>query len=133
MLEVAATKSEMEFELLRHFIKDIAESLIDQDPDVLEDVDLAAGSSRDPSLLRWRGLVTELRGDRPSIQVPVLKNGLEWESVKVAKGTFDLNSSCLPDPFLLAVKGAINFSSHVGTKLLPVCPSEDSDSVSEDA
>ena len=57
----------------------------------------------------------ELRGDRPSIQLPI----------KVAKGTFDLNASCLPEPFLLAVNGAINFSSHVGTMLMPVCPSED--------
>ena len=119
-------------ELLRHCIKDIAESIIDEDPDVLDEVDIAVGSSSsDPSLLLWRGLVTELRGDRPSIQVPILKSGLQWASVKLAKGTFDLNSSCLLDPFLLAVKGAINFSSHVGTKLMPACPSEGSDSVSE--
>ena len=89
---------------LRHFIKDIAESLIDEDQDVLKDLNISAGSSRDPSLLRWNCLVNELRGDRPSIQVSVLKNGLEWEKVKVAKGTFDLTASCLPDPFLLAVK-----------------------------
>jgi hypothetical protein len=120
-------------EVLRHFIKDIAESLIDEDQDILDDVNISAGSLRDPSLLRWKSLVNELRGDRPSIQVPVLKNGLEWEKVKVAKGTFDLTASCLPDPFLLAVKAAINFSSHVGTKLMPACPMDDSDSsVSED-
>ena len=122
-------------DVLRHFIKDIAESLIDDDPDVLKDVNMVAGSSTDPSLLRWKGLVNELRGDRPSIQLPVLNDGIDWEIVKVAKGTFDLNTSCLPDPFLLAIKGAINFSSHVGTKLMPACPSEDDSedsSVSED-
>lgn len=64
-------------DVLRHFIKDIAESLIDDDPDVLEDVNLVAGSSKDPSLLRWKGLVNELRGDRPSVQLPVLKGGID--------------------------------------------------------
>ena len=58
------------------FIKHIAESLVDDDPDVLEDVNMVAESSNDPSLLLWKGLVNELRGDRPSIQLPVLKGGL---------------------------------------------------------
>jgi hypothetical protein len=117
-------------EVLSHFVKDIAESLLHRDPDVLEDVNSAvAKSSRDASsLLVWEKLVYELRGNQPSIQVPFLKKDINWESVKVAKGTFDRKSSCLPDPFLLAVKGAINFSSHVGTKLMPACPSYDSDS-----
>jgi hypothetical protein len=120
-------------EVLHHFVKDIAESLIHDDPDVLDDVDTVAGTSRDPSLVRWISLVKELRrSSRPSIQVPVLKNALKWESLKVAKGTFDLKS-CLPDPFLLAVKGAINFSSLVGTKLMPACPLDDSDSDLDDS
>jgi hypothetical protein len=117
--------------ILCDFVKDIAGSLVDVDPDVLKDLP-TMGSGREPSLVRWKSLVNELRGhQQPTIQVPVLKDNLEWERVKVAKGTFDRDSSCLPDPFLLAVRGAINFSSHVGTKLMPSCPPEDSDSDSD--
>jgi hypothetical protein len=107
--------------VLCHFIKDIAESLIDLDHDNLEEVETQT-SSRDASLQRWKNLVYELRGDGASIKIPALKDDLDWENVNVAKGRFDRDMSCLPDPFLLAVKGAINFSSFVGTKLLPACP-----------
>jgi hypothetical protein len=120
-------------EVLCDFIKDIAGSLIDQDQDILEDVETET-SSRDASLRRWKNLVHELRGDGASIQIPALKDDLEWKKVNVAMGTFDRTLSCLPDPFLLAVKGAVNFSSLVGTKLLPACPppSDESDYGSEE-
>jgi hypothetical protein len=72
-------------EVLCHFIRDIAESLIDVDQDILEDVQIYDEYSRDPSLVRWKMLVNELRGDQASIEIPVLKNGLEWEKVKVAR------------------------------------------------
>jgi hypothetical protein len=116
-------------EVLHYFVKDIAELLLHDDLDVMEDVNKTeAGSSHDTSILNWKILVHELRGNQPSIQVPILKTKLKWETVKVAKGTFDLKFSCLLDPFLLAVKGAINFSSLVGTKLMPACPLDDPDS-----
>jgi hypothetical protein len=120
-------------EVLCHFIKDIAESLIDLHHDILEEVETQT-SSRDASLERWKRLVYELRGDGASIKIPALKDDLEWENVNIAKGRFDRDISCLPDPFLLAVKGAINFSSLVGTKLFPACPpaSDESDTDSEE-
>jgi hypothetical protein len=129
-------KKEIEtgIEVLRHFIRDIAGSLVDVDQDILEDLHLGAGPSRNHSLVLWEKLVIELRSGRASIEIPVLKNDLKWEAVNVAKGTFSLTWSCLPDPFLLAVKAAINYSSFSGTKLMPACPrpSDESDSGSED-
>jgi hypothetical protein len=126
------TEIRIGIDLLCHFIKDIAESLIDRDQDILEDVHLGAGRLRDRSLVLWEKLVNELRGGHASVEIPVLKNNLPWETVKVAKGTFDLTASCLPDPFLLAVKGAINYSSFVGARLMPACPLDESDSGSEE-
>jgi hypothetical protein len=127
------TEIQTGIEVLCHFIKDIAGSLIDLDHDILDDVETQT-SSTNTSLQRWKGLVRELRGDGVTIKIPVLKHGLEGKEVKVAKGRFDRILSCLPDPFLVAVKGAINFSSFVGTKLLPACPppSDESDYGSEE-
>lgn len=118
--------------VLRTFIKDIAESLIDTNNDVLADFNVVARDTTDVSAVRWKNLVRELRSSaHPSIRVPVLRTGINFQTTRVAKGTLDVRTSCLPDPFLLAMKGAINFSSHAGTKLMPACPSPvqfDSDS-----
>ena len=106
------------------FVKDIAESLLDTENDVLEEFNLTAADSKDRSALRWKQLVKHLRqSSSPSISIPELRPDMDFQTIRVAKGTFDYNDSCLPDPFLLALKGAINFSSHVGTKLMPACPS----------
>ena len=110
------------------FVKDIAESLLDIENNILEEFNLTGADSKDRSVLQWKQLVQHLRqSSSPSISIPVVNPELDFQTVKVAKGTFDYNESCLPDPFLLALKGAVNFSSHVGTKLMPACPSEPDD------
>lgn len=59
--------------------------------------------------------------DSPHFPIPALKDDLDWRTIQVAKGTFDIETSCLPDPFLLMAKAAVNFSSLVGKKLMPAC------------
>ena len=109
--------------VLETFLKDIAESLIDTENDVLADFNVAASYTTDPSVVRWKKLVQELRSAaHPTIQVPKLRGGINFQTTKIAKGRLDVHTSCLPDPHLLALKGAINFSSYQGTKLMPTCP-----------
>lgn len=111
-------------------MKDIAESLLDTDNDVLEEFNFTAENTTDRSALAWKRLVQHLRQSlSPTISIPVLKPDIDFRTIRVAKGTFDFEESCLPDPFLLALKGAINFSSFAGTKLMPACSllPEDSD------
>ena len=113
---------EIGFSVLSAFVKDIAESLLDEENNVLEDFNTAVGETRDASALRWKRLVEYLRTlDSPCFPMPSLRKDMDWGTVRVAKGAFDLDSSCLPDPFLLAAKAAINFSSLVGKKLMPAC------------
>ena len=109
-------------EILNAFVKDIAGSLLDKEHDVLEDFNLSVGDTKDISAVTWKKLVEYLRGsDSPSYPVPSLKDDLDWAKIYVAKGTFSRDTSCLPDPFLLATKAAINYSSHVRMKLMPAC------------
>ena len=113
---------EVAVSVLATFIHDIAESLIDLEHDVVADFDICAGQTNDRSVYRWKELVRELRGAaNPSITIPTLKTDLDFQNIRVAKGTLSRISSCLPDPFLLALKGAVNYSSHTGTKLMPAC------------
>ena len=108
--------------VLNAFVKDIAGSLLDEEHDVLEDFNVSVGDTKDISAVTWKKLVEYLRGlDLPSYPVPSLKDDLDWAKIHVAKGTFSRDNSCLPDPFLLAAKAAINYSSHVGKKLMPTC------------
>lgn len=112
------------------FVKDIAASLLDTDNDVLEEFNLTAGNTGDRSVETWKRLVQHLRQSSiPTISIPKVNSEVDLRTIRVAKGTFDYRESCLPDPFLLALKGAINFSSFNGTKLMPACPffQEDSD------
>ena len=110
------------------FVKDIAESLLDTENDVLEEFNITGADTKDRLALQWKQLVQHLRqSSSPSISIPVVNPEVDFQTIKVAKGTFDYNESCLPDPFLLALKGAVNFSSHAGTKLMPACPSEPDD------
>lgn len=121
-------------QVLSSFVTDIAESLLDEDNDVLQDFNMTAENTRDPSAVRWKELVKHLRShDSPSYPVPALKNLATWQNVKVAKGTFDKDASCLPDPFLLAAKAAINYSSLVGRKLMPACRTVSSGDSSDDS
>ena len=109
-------------QVLSTFVKDIAGSLLDEEHDVLDDFNVSVGDTRDGSAVTWKKLVEYLRTlDSPSYPLPSLKDDLDWTKIHVAKGTFDRDTSCLPDPFLLATKAAINYSSHVGKKLMPAC------------
>ena len=53
-----------------------------------------------------------------------MRNGLNWEEVKVARARASQESS-LPDPFNMAVKAAIKFSAIMGDKVMPACPEHD--------
>ena len=118
--------------VLATFVHDIAESLIDVEHDIVADFDIYAGQTNDGSVYRWKELVKELRGaDSPSVQIPTLKADLNFQNIRVAKGTLSRISSCLPDPFLLALKGAINYSSHAGSRLMPGCPPSKTDLVED--
>lgn len=82
----------------------------------------AVGETKDASAVRWKQLVEHLRcAKSPCFTIPSLRDNLDWSGIQVGKGTFDLDSSCLPDPFLLAAKAAINYSALVGSKLMPAC------------
>ena len=61
-------------------------------------------------------------GNHPSIQLPKVKDGLNWDNLKlrrresVAKKIYSL-----PDPVNMTVKAAINFSAILGAKTMPAC------------
>ena len=125
------TQVEVGVAVLSAFVKNIAESLLDEENDVLENCNTAVGETR--AALRWKNLVDYLRAlDSPSFPIPSLRSNLDWGFVRVAKGTFNRDTSCLPDPFLLAAKAAINFSSLVGKKLMPVCQPSSSNEEEEE-
>jgi hypothetical protein len=121
-------------EVLCDFIKAVAGSLIDPNQDILADVQRGAGFLPAAALVVWIDRVNALRGAGASIKIPKLKGDLDWKEVHVARGWFDRATSCLPDPFLLAVKGAVNVSSHNMAKLMPACQRrlDESDSGSEE-
>lgn len=125
---------EMGISVLNSFVKDIASSLLDVEHDVLADFNLAVGQTTDVSAVTWKKLVEYLRGlDSPRYPLPALKEGLDWAKIKVAKGTFNYDISCLPDPFLLATKAAINYSSYIGKKLMPACKVSNFDSDTDES
>ena len=130
------TREEVEvgIRILSVFVKDIAGSLLDIEHDVLEDFNLSVGETTDAAAVTWIKLVEYLRGlDSPKSPLPSLKENLDWDEIKVAKGTFNYDISCLPDPFLLATKGAMNYSSYAGQKLMPVCKISDDSSDDDDS
>ena len=78
------------------------------------------------NLKKWWKLKKEfLEGERASIQVPRLKDDLNWGDVKVARARASTENS-LPDPYSMAVKAAVNFSAILGAKLMPACPEHSS-------
>ena len=117
-MQAGTLRSSAGVEVLSAFVQDIAGSLLDEEQhEVLEDFSVSVGDTKDVSAVTWKKLVEYLRGiDSPSYTVPSLKDGLDWAKIHVAKGTFSRDVSCLPDPFLLATKAAINYSSHVGKR-----------------
>lgn len=74
------------------------------------------------ALARWSSLVDHIvDGTVPKIGVPVLPQARA--PVHVAKGRMSLRTS-LPDPWLLLLKAAINYSAFRKTTLMPACPPE---------
>ena len=121
---VRETCSEQEIQTavrtLGTFVKEIAESLLDTNNDVLEEFNLTGGDSIDCSALRWKQLVQHLRqSSSPTISIPLLRPDIDFQTIRAAKGTFDYNESCLPDPFLLALVSSIASWSCTPTPPMP--------------
>ena len=113
-------KVEMGRQLVETFTKALASS--DMQHPVEENFDSNEGS-RYPPYQQWRMLLNEIRRKTNPflVDVPRERRGVDWNRVRVAVGKAELHSS-LPDPFLLAVKAAINYSAHRNMALLPSCP-----------
>lgn len=115
-------------ELLTRFIKGVAGSL--KDNDVLESfTKKELLNKKNISLLRWSKLVEEIKTNkRFRVGVPTEIN---WDvPVHVGKVRMTLGNS-LPDPWLLLVKSAINYSAFRKAKLMPACPPSEDDDDSE--
>ena len=110
--------------LLEAFVKGIAGSI--KQNNVLENfTQEELNSSKNVSLKRWKALVERIQdGSQTKIQVPTPWPGKKKGEPIVAKARVTTGNS-LPDPWLLALKSAINYSSYHGTKLMPTCPSSD--------
>jgi hypothetical protein len=113
-------KVEQGRKLLEAFIKALASSTL-QHP-VEESFSLDEGRTHQP-YHQWLQLLTEIRNPKnpKHVDLPKERTDVNWSNVKVAVGRAQLNNS-LPDPFLMAVKAAVNYSSYRGMALLPSCP-----------
>lgn len=73
------------------------------------------------SLKKWWKLKKEvLEGKHALLQVPRMKDILDWDNVKFASARASKENS-LPDPYSMAVKAAINFSAIIAAKVMPAC------------
>lgn len=114
---------------LTHFVKAIAAHLVSEN--VFESLPAKYFVSSNPSLLRWKSLVEQLRGN-PEILIPIdLLDSIP--RLRIAKARMSTGTS-LPDPWLLLAKSAINYSASNRQTLMPAaCPSpEESDSEDEE-
>ena len=105
--------------LLEAFVKALAYSALKHTVDEC----FRDRTPRNNSILsQWMALLRELRHQTTpkSVVLPKKKENIDWSNVHVAFGKARLESS-LPDPFLMAVKAAINYSSHCNMALLPAC------------
>ena len=116
--------------LLEAFLKGLASS--DLQHPVEENFGPDEGRTHQP-YQQWRRLLAELRNPKSpqSIHVPEPKKDVDWSNIKIAIGRAGLTSS-LPDPFCMAVKAAINYSSYHGMALLPSGPPAASETSSND-
>jgi hypothetical protein len=81
------------------------------------------------ALIKWGRLKTELEAAGACVEVPVQMADFDWKAMHIAKARMSLNSS-LPDPYLVAVKAAINYSAVCGKKLMPAYSAPDCDNSS---
>ena len=75
------SKDEVEIavSVLATFIRDIAESLVDMEHNIVAEFDTYAGQTNDSSVCRWKELVRELRGAaNPSINQNCQRNALPY-------------------------------------------------------
>lgn len=107
-------------QVLEAFVKGLASSNLQHR--VEENFEAGEGLTCQP-YQQWLRLLAEIRDTRnpKSIDLPQERVGVDWNRVHVATGRASL-SNCLPDPYLLAVKAAINYSSFRNQALLPSCP-----------
>jgi hypothetical protein len=107
--------------VLETFVKAIASS-VKQHPvkESFGKKQFSGSGRKDASLVRWGRLKEELEEDGASIDLPTVRPGLAWENIRIAKANMSLETS-LPDPYLVAVKAAINLSALYGRKLMPAC------------
>jgi hypothetical protein len=119
-------------ELLKCFCKAIACS-VRNDPvgESFEPAQLDANSAPMTPLKKWAKLKNQLEGKGASVGLPNILSDVDWANVKVAKARASRDTS-LPDPFMMAIKAAVNFSAILGTKLMPACPEPCSDGSSSD-
>ena len=80
---------------------------------------------RSRALSRWSSLVDNIL-DGTVTRIGVPEPSQAGAAVHVAKGRMSLRTS-LPDPWLLMLKAAINYSAFRGTTLMPACPPEEED------
>ena len=114
-------------ENLTYFVKGIAAHLVSED--VFESLPEKYFVAGNPSLVRWKSLVKQLRGN-PEILIPTNLGTIP--DVRIAKAYMSTGTS-LPDPWLLLAKSAINYSASNGQKLMPAGPlPEESDSEDDD-
>mmetsp|Transcript_25633 Transcript_25633/g.70722 ORF Transcript_25633/g.70722 Transcript_25633/m.70722 type:complete len:421 (+) Transcript_25633:94-1356(+) len=114
-------------ENLTYFVKGIAAHLIWEN--VFESLPEKYFVPSNPSLLRWKSLVEQLKGN-PEILIPIDLASIP--RLRIAKARMSTGTS-LPDPWLLLAKSAINYSASNGQKLMPACPlPEESDSEDDD-
>ena len=106
--------------LLETFVKALASS------NYMHAVEESFGASEGKNYrpyLQWKLLLSDIRDGTTRVCYPHASSDANWSTVKVAVGRAGLHSS-LPDPYNMAVKAAINYSSFCGTALLPACPPE---------
>ena len=109
-------------QLLEAFIKGLASSDLQHPVEENFGLNEDEGQKYQP-YQQWLQLLAEIRNSEnpKSIHLPEERKDVDWSKVNVAIGRADLRSS-LPDPFCMAVKAAINYSSYRGMALLPSCP-----------
>jgi hypothetical protein len=113
-------------QLLENFVKAIASSVVHHN---------VTESFTDPNhpneeLRKWLQRTEMLKRGSLRIVLPRPIANVNLTDRGVAKGSMSLRTS-LPDPFLVAVKAAINYSAHCGCKLMPSCPDWDSETSSD--
>eukprot|EP00523_Entomoneis_sp_CCMP467_P023321 CAMPEP_0168831960 /NCGR_PEP_ID=MMETSP0727-20121128/2309_1 /TAXON_ID=265536 /ORGANISM="Amphiprora sp., Strain CCMP467" /LENGTH=461 /DNA_ID=CAMNT_0008885225 /DNA_START=21 /DNA_END=1406 /DNA_ORIENTATION=- len=105
--------------LLETFVRGVAGSLLNKD---IEQNFKESDYETNPSLKAWHQLVERVQNkSQPTIGIPGARQ--QPGSFHVAKSRLSRGNS-LPDPWLVMIKAAINYSSFRKTKLMPACRPE---------